>query len=129
AVLFWAIPVLGRYQDIALQTAHASRHAAFLVAQGATRQAEVSALAGLPLSTEKDRRWRTLSGAPLMSRPPDLSIRRASLPAAGQPGAADAMVSTLRREWRVGDEAILRASVTARPADVVSPASAMERFL
>src|SRR5690606_26476963 len=65
----------------------------------------------------------------LMSRPPDLSIRRASLPAAGQPGAADAMVSTLRREWRVGDEAILRASVTARPADVVSPASAMERFL
>lgn len=128
AVIFWAIPVVGRYQDIALQTAHASRHAAFLMAQGATRQADVSASAGKAGFAEKDRRWRTLSGAALMPAQPTLSTQRVGDVAAGHPGAHHATVSALRREWRVGDEGILRASFTAQPADVVS-SSAMGRFL
>lgn len=119
-VVFWAIPVLGRYQDIALQAAHASRYAAFLAALGVPDSEEVSAMTGTAYFAGSARRWRTASGEDLVPFPPAVSVHRVPDAMAGQPGAGHAAAAVLRREWQVGDDAMLRATVAARPRDVVS---------
>lgn len=129
AVLFWAIPVLGRYQDIALQTAHASRYAAFLAAAGVVDEEEVSGMAGTAYFSGSGRRWRTISGDALMPFAPQVSMRRTPDAAGMQPGAGHAAVAALRREWQVGDDAMLQATVVAQPRDVVSLGPAAPRLL
>lgn len=129
AVLFWAIPVLGRYQDIALQAAHASRYAAFLAAVGAADEEEVSGMASTTYFSGSGRRWRTVSGDALMPFAPVVSMRRVPDATGMQPGAGHAAAAVLRREWQVGDDAMLQATVLARPRDVVSLGAAAPGFL
>ncbi len=119
-VLFWAIPVLGRYQDIALQAAHASRYAAFLAAIGAADKEEVSGMAATAYFSGSSLRWRTASGDALMPFAPEVSMQRVPAAASMQPGADHAAVAALRREWQVGDDAMLQATVLAQPHDLVS---------
>lgn len=120
AVLFWAIPVLGRYQDIALQASHASRYAAFLAAIGMTEDQDVLDMASMASFSGSGLRWRTVSGDALMPFAPGVSTQRVPEAMGMHPGAGHATVSRLRREWRVGDDAMLQATVRAQPRDVVS---------
>lgn len=129
AVLFWAIPVLGRYQDIALQAAHASRYAAFLAAVGAADEEAVSGMANTAHFSGSGRRWRTVSGDALMPFVPEVSMQRVPDVMGMQPGAGHAAAAVLRREWQVGDDAMLQATVLARPLDVVSLGPAAPGFL
>lgn len=129
AVLFWAIPVLGRYQDIALQAAHASRYAAFLAAVGAADEEDVSGMASTAHFSGSGRRWRTVSGDALMPFAPEVSMQRVPDETGMQPGAGHTAVAALRREWQVGDDALLQATVLARPQDVVSLGPAAPGFL
>jgi hypothetical protein len=118
--VFWAIPVLGRYQDIALQASHASRYAAFLAALGVPDGETISAMTSTAYFTGSDRRWRTTSGDALMPLPPAVWSQRVPDAMAGQPGAGHAAAAVLRREWQVGDDAMLKATVAAQPRNVVS---------
>lgn len=128
-VLFWAIPVLGRYQDIALQAAHASRYAAFLAAVGAADEEEISGMASTAYFSGSSRRWRTVSGDALVPLAPEVSMQRTPEATGMQPGAGHAAVAALRREWQVGDDAMLQATVLAQPRDVVSLGPAAPDFL
>jgi len=119
-VMFWAIPVLGRYQDIALQGAHASRYAAFLAALGVPSHGDVSAMTGTAYFSGSPQRWRTASGDALMPLGPEISTQRVPDVMAAQPGAGHAQAAMLRHEWQVGDDAMLQATVLAQPHDVVS---------
>jgi len=128
-VMFWAIPVLGRYQDIVLQSAHASRYAAFLSALGVPAQEDVSAMAGTAYFSGSPQRWRTASGEALMPIGPEISTRRVPDTRGEQPGSSHAAAAMLRREWRVGDDAMLQATVLTQPRDVVPLGIAAPDFL
>src|SRR5690606_37952301 len=84
AVLFWAIPVLGRYQDVVLQGTHASRYAAFLLTQDAFGDAVLAQRVDDEYFTKAAARWRTPAGLPLLQNAVQLSTRRdAALSLAG----------------------------------------------
>ncbi len=118
AVLFWAIPVLGRYQDVALQSAHASRYAAFLLTQDQFDDATLSQMIDREYFSHADTRWRTTAGAALLASAPAVTTRRLPVAAAQLHGGGQAQADLLGREWRLGDESIVSASVSGAAKDV-----------
>lgn len=110
------IPVLGRYQDLALHATHASRHAAF----AATRQDDADAAMRRAADTAFDhsaRRWVDLRGQALIDPTAPVALRawRDAPQDAMQPGAGHAGASTLRAEWQIVDRGILHATASVRP--------------
>jgi len=126
-----AIAWLGRYQDIALQASHASRHAAFVHARGEPFQPEA---VQKNFFTGSSHRWTDRRGHSLFSsngNEATLSISRGpSLVAKAQAGLDTAHASTLREQWQVADAGIVdarvRVQLPARPgAGRAKPSSFM----
>ncbi|CAM5400991.1 type IV pilus modification PilV family protein [Eoetvoesiella caeni] len=120
-MLWVGITWLARFQDMALQTSHASRFAAFSLARdpgyasiGAIRQSYFSG----PGHQWKDRRGRDILAAERNEVVLDIT-RDARLPSGAQPGGPHAAATTLRQEWRLEDAGIASAVVSVnarRPA-------------
>lgn len=121
ATLFWAIPVLGRYLDMALSATQASRHAAFR----ATRDEAVATHPNDALSGfDRDwTAWRDDRGAALVTGAPVLRLRRAVAVPELQPGGTGPAAG-LYADWRLDDQGVLTASIALRARDVVSGRSA-----
>jgi len=114
-VVFWAVALVGRYQDITLQAAHASRYAAFLQTVHRFEDAELTALVARHFFADAGKRWRTASGGPLLVAAPAVQARR--VPDTGVTtlyGGVPVSAAPLFREWGVGDEGLLRAAVNVR---------------
>lgn len=116
-VLFFVlIPVLGRYQDLALHATHASRHAAF----AATREDDADAAMRRAADTAFDgsaRRWVDLRGRALIdpAAPVALQAWRDTPHEAMQPGAGHGGARLLRAEWQIVDRGILHATASVSP--------------
>jgi len=117
AALFWAIPLLGRYQDIALDTLHASRTAAFAM----TQTDEIDSSVIRHHFAESALRWRDAGGTPLL--PDDgimLRFDRSPLATGAQPGQQDAAARALRHDWQIEDRGIVFATVAVHPRNVLN---------
>lgn len=111
--LWVGVAWLSRFQDIALQTSHASRFAAFSLARdpgyvsiGAIRQSYFSG----PSHQWKDRRGNEVLSAGRNEVLLEIT-RHARLPSGAQPGAAHAEAVTLRQEWLLEDTGIASAAI------------------
>jgi hypothetical protein len=110
--LWAAIHWLSQYQDLALSATHASRHAAFLAAREMPGGVPVSSVE--PYFSGDAHRWVDRRATRLMSDNDSVQLEfenRTRLSAAAQPGGASAIPRTLRREWELEDEGLLRARV------------------
>lgn len=112
-LLLWvAIAWLGRFQDIALQASHASRHLAFTEARGAPIEAEAL---GKHFFAGPAHRWADRRGRPLFGADGDEArfavARGPELDAMAQPGQGAGHAQALRRQWRVADAGIVDARV------------------
>lgn len=115
-VLFWAIPVIGRYQDIALQTTHASRHAAFSAAQKGVDDTHLLPAIQQRFFAQPHLRWRDASGRPLLDGGINLQLQRTASGSALQPATPEGQ--TLYRDWRLHDQGVLSARVSTSARDV-----------
>jgi hypothetical protein len=121
AALFVAIPWLARFQDIALQAAHASRFAAFSLA----REPGLRPVAQIRrhFFSGPSHQWSDLRGRPILADAvqAQLEVPSATAPAsAAQPGGDDPESSALRRGLRLDDWGIVQARVLvpfSDPAD------------
>lgn len=112
AVLWVALNWLAHYQDAALSATHASRHAAFVASRG--EQPDGHQAEAAPFFTGSAHHWKNRKGQAVLEFDISVSTSRQRLPplsAAAQPGAGSATATTLRREWSLADEGILRARV------------------
>lgn len=117
AVLWVGLNWLGHYQDMALSTAHASRHAAFL----ATRIESSHLQSDEPGSdrvkryfTGEAHRWSDRRAARLLN--PDAALhaswrRDRQVSTEAQPGTTAPYAATLRKDWSLEDQGIVQASV------------------
>lgn len=107
-----AIAWLGRFQDIALQASHASRHAAFSYARGEPVQIEAIRS---NYFTAPSHRWADRRGSLLFSRSgteASLEIDRSTgLFAGAQPGLDRAYAPVLREQWALADTGIVKAGI------------------
>lgn len=125
--LWVGVAWLARFQDMALQTSHASRFAAFSLARdpahaslGAIRQSYFSG----PAHQWKDRRGNEILDAGRNEVVLDIT-RDTRLSSGAQPGAAHAGAARLREEWWLEDAGIASATVRVaahRVAEQVGPA-------
>lgn len=111
--LFMVIPWLGRLQDIALQSTHASRFAAFSL----TRDPDLRPLSQIVrhFFSNPSHQWTRSDGGRLISDGSQvrLSISAPSDPdAAAQPGGVDQEASALRRGLRIDEWGILTAQTS-----------------
>lgn len=113
---------LYRYQDMALQAAHASRFAAFVLTRDAgyasiepIRQSYFSG----PGHQWKDRRGRDFLGAGRGEVTLEIT-RGLQLPPGAQPGLADSPAALLRQQWQLEDQGVASAAVKVnmRQADM-----------
>lgn len=114
-VLFWAVPLVGRYQDMALTSAMGSGHAAFLATRddfsdAALAQAVTSAWMG-----KAAYRWRDAAGQPLL-RSAAIAQHRTALAASAQPGGVTAQA--LRRGWELEDTGVRVVSMSTVARDL-----------
>lgn len=121
-VVWVAIAWLGRFQDIALQASHASRHAAFSEARG-----EPINLTGLrkKFFTAPNHRWADRRGWALFSAEGDEVqldvLRGASLDSLAQAGRDANYANLVRKQWEVADSGIVDAQVTVSFTELPTP--------
>lgn len=119
----WAgVAWLGRLQDIALTTQHASGRAAFAAARQDT--------AGLPDRLREgffDRpahQWADRAGSRLLAATPDdvlISLDRGPvLSLLAQPGGSGSVATQLRSDWALHDTGLITARVVSRPTSALS---------
>lgn len=118
ASVWIAVGWLGRLQDIALATQHASSRLAF----AATRHEHN----GMPDRIREQffqgpaQQWADRSGRPLLAataeKVPISLDRSAFLPASAQPGGAGLVAAQLRQDWGMHDSGVLNARVTSQPS-------------
>lgn len=120
AVLFWAIPLIGRYQDLALQSAHASRYAAFLLARHPFDASTLRQRVGEAYFARDEIRWRDASGEALLGRQPDVRIQAPALAGVARPGSGRADSARLLEDWRIGDDALVAAAVRTPARNLVA---------
>lgn len=118
--LFWAVPLVGRYQDMALTSVLGSGHAAFLSTRDAFTPAELAQAVVPGLVGEAPGRWRDAAGRPLLAGA-QITQRRIALADPAQPGGRAAQ--GLRRDWGLEDTGIRIAAMTVQARDLTgSPA-------
>lgn len=119
--LFWAIPLLGRYQDLALQASHASRHAAFI---GVTSNRVDDAVLRESVQSRyfhaSNTRWRDHAGHALMSAD-DVAVNTQykTLSAWAQPGGSQPQATNLRKDWQLISDGIVVAEVDVSSRNAV----------
>lgn len=115
ATLYWAIPVLGRYQDMVLSSTQASRHAAFLASRDDTAEGQSNAvIPGFSLA------WRDHRGEALVTQAPALEWHRLAPSASLQPAGLRSEVEGLYSDWHLTDRGVLVTNVSVRARDLVS---------
>lgn len=122
AILFWAVPLIGRYQDIALESTHASRHAAFMETRVSDRAEAEQALRKHYFSGA-GMRWRDTHGDPLLTGPAGLGLQRIASTADLQPAFNTG--AHLYEDWRLDDTGILVATVSAKARNLVSQTNSL----
>ncbi|HEY9571840.1 MAG TPA: pilus assembly protein [Pusillimonas sp.] len=122
-----AISWLGRYQDMALSTQHASRHAAFQQTRGDA--AIVVERLHKHFFSGPAHRWLDRQGQLVLNGQndePGLSFRRLALDSIAQPGGRNGAASTLRSDWGIQDQGVLHATVSLAE-QALPPTSATQR--
>ncbi len=114
ASLFMLVPVVGRYQDLALQAQHAASAAAFDAARGAP---DAAAHAVSRTFHDASTRWRDGRGRAML--PTSAHVRagvtqEVDPDARWQLGGSNGQVRTLRRDWQL-DRAMVGAQVQVAP--------------
>jgi hypothetical protein len=113
--LFVLIPVLGRYQDLGLQTLHAASQVAFAAAREAPTPARTAAY---PFQ-DADKRWTDRRGRGMLVLDESgvgAAVSLSADPAAAwQLGGQQAAVGQLRKEWAL-DRGIVTARVRTSPS-------------
>jgi len=113
-LLSWAVAWLGRSFLVADRVAHASRHAAFLAAQGEVDAGQRSAWLE-DFWLEEPAWWWRQRRQGVKDAPPagHWAERRQTLASEAQPGGADATVARLRPQWQLEDEGLLEMEAAA----------------
>ncbi len=117
SALFWAVPLIGRFHDMGHHAIHASRAAAFFLAQDGN--ADLVALQDRFFSNN-DKRWRDDTGAPLLhTEAIKTEVHGLTLPSAAQPGSALPAARALRNDWHLNDQGVVLAQVSVQAHNVV----------
>lgn len=125
--LWLGIAWLGRLQDAGLQLAHASRRAAFAHAhQGLAPEALEPG--GDGYLDAPGHRWRTRRDLGFLAGPARLDVEPLGAMAGRQAGDPEAAAPDLRRELRLGDPRVWRASARARTAGQASTTGSLRDF-
>lgn len=108
---------LGRFQDVALQAAHASRYAAFATARDPL--ADIAAEVRRHYFSGPAHQWSDRRGERLLGSGLDevglLADRHSILPPEAQAGTTSAHAQALRQGWRLEDAGILDSRITVAP--------------
>lgn len=117
-VLWVAIHWLAQYQDIALSTVHASRHAAFLATRSGLDQGPRPSVMVSQVErffTGESHRWPDRRGDPVIEAASELQLemgRHTPLRSEAQPGGQQSILEVLREEWGLADRGPVTASVS-----------------
>ena len=124
----WAgIAWLGRLQDVGLQLAHASRHAAFAHAHQGLVPTALPAIAGIYLDAP-GHRWNTRQGHAFLADAGTVEVTSAGPQGGLQPGVPVAGAAGLRGELLLGDSTVWRLVARAQTTGDQIPQGGLADF-